>query len=153
MGGIWEATWAHHVQHDMPRCQRFQKVHLFTVGRRLLWRESMLFLPGSSPRREMGRVFAMDSPSLPLSQPAGGSGGIWFDGAGLRAGGELPVLARTRVGVKISAWRRRDWRDAGSSWPWYQPHVKLSRSMVKDTRVCPPGSPVNTIVEAQIQML
>ena len=108
----------------------------------------MLFLPGRSPRREMGRVFAMDSPSLPLSQPAGGSGGIWFDGAGLRAGGEIPVPACTGVGVKMLAGRRRDWRDDRSGWLRYQPHVNSSRIMVKGTGVCLPGSLVNAVIEA-----
>lgn len=70
-GGTWDATLAQRVQHDMPKCQCLQKVHPFTVGRGVLQRVSLVFLPCTRWmwRRGMGRGFVMGSPSLAAPRP------------------------------------------------------------------------------------
>ena len=69
-GGLrWEAARAHFVQHDIPRCQRLQKVQPFIVGRGVRRRASRVFSPGSKRRRWIGRGLATGSPSLPATRP------------------------------------------------------------------------------------
>ena len=51
-GYLWESARPHRVQQDIPKCQRFQKVHPFTVGRGVRRRASRVFSPGNM--REMG---------------------------------------------------------------------------------------------------
>ena len=110
-----------------------------------------MLLSGSSPRREMGHGFVMGSPSLPLPQTARGSRGIWFDGVGLRASGKLPVL--TRTGVRVKCWPGEG--EIGETLGVVSCSIILMSTclMVKDTGVHPPGSPVNAVVDTQIQAL
>ena len=79
-GCLWEAARAHFVQHDIPKCQRLQKVHPFTVGSGVYLRASGVFSPDNRRRRGIGRGLAMGSPSLPVPRPGrlGGSvpGGV-----------------------------------------------------------------------------
>lgn len=147
-GCLWEATHAHFIQHDIPKCQRLNKVHPFIIGSGVRLRMSRVFSPCNSRRRGIGRGLAMGSPFLPVSRPVGleGSvpGGVPVRSSGVGSGWEDVVN-----GVLVG--RSKDWRAAGSGWPRYWPCVSLLRSMVNKTGVQSPGSPKSAVVAARMQ--
>ena len=69
VGWTCDATLAHCVQHDMPRCHLLQKVHPLMVGRGVLRRVSLVFSPRRRRRRELGAGIAIGSPSLAAPRP------------------------------------------------------------------------------------
>ena len=95
-GCLWDTALAHFVQHNIPKCQRLQKVKSFIVGRGVHRRASRVFSPDNRRRRGSGRELAMGSPSLPIPRlrELGGSvpGGIPAGGGDVGAG--LGVVVR-----------------------------------------------------------
>ena len=69
VGRTYDATLAHRVYHDMPRCQILQKVHPLIMGRGVLRRSSLVFSPCRRWRRGLGAGFASGSSSLAAPQP------------------------------------------------------------------------------------
>ena len=76
MGRTCNTTLAHRVQHDIARFHLLQKVHPLIVGRGVLRRASLVFLPCRRRRRGLGAGFVIGSPSLAALVHSGGQRGL-----------------------------------------------------------------------------